>query len=138
MVGKNYLSQRQILQDISNNVYNLSKIKESIWYGVFPQSFLLSFIFRQSIISQKDYYKTCVLISYKTSNNQTEIDNMPFYVFNNFISFLNEIIEEENKTNSNDNEQPPGNDMMKSANSMFKNNISAAKSTFGNLHKPKL
>lgn len=137
MVGKNYLSQRQILQDISNNVYNLSKIKESIWYGVFPQSFLLTFIFRQSIISQQDYYKTCVLISYKTSNNQSEIDKMPFYVFNNFVGFLNEIIEEENKSNTNDNDSPGG-DMMKSASNMFKNNMSSAKSAFGNIHKPKL
>lgn len=136
MVGKNYLSQRQILQDISNNVYNLSKIKESIWYGVFPQSFLLTFIFRQSIISQQDYYKTCVLISYKTSNNQSEIDKMPFYVFNNFVGFLNEIIEEENKSNTNDNDSPG--DMMKSASNMFKNNMSSAKSAFGNIHKPKL
>ncbi len=137
MVGKNYLSQRQILQDISNNIYSLSKIKESVWYSVFPQSFLLTFIFKQSIISQQDYYKTCVLISYKTSNNQSEIDKMPFYIFNNFIGFLNEIIEEENKSNTNDNDSSSG-DMMKSANNMFKDNMSAAKSAFGNIHKPKL
>lgn len=59
---------------------------------------------------------------------------MPFYIFNNFVGFLNEIIEEENKSNTNDNDSPGG-DMMKSASNMFKD---AAKSTFGNIHKPKL
>lgn len=62
---------------------------------------------------------------------------MPFYIFNNFIGFLNEIIEEENKSNTNDNNSSSG-DMMKSANNMFKDNMSAAKSAFGNIHKPKL
>jgi hypothetical protein len=37
------------------------------------------------------------MISYKTSNCQSEIEKMPFYVFNNFNIYLTEIIEAENK-----------------------------------------
>lgn len=51
-----------------------------------------------------DYYRTSTIISYKTSNNQEIIDNMPYYVFNNFMVYLNEIIEKENGGKSGDEE----------------------------------
>lgn len=51
-----------------------------------------------------DYYRTCTIISYKTSNNQKIIDDMEFYVFNNFMIYLKDVIEDENKPSTGNNE----------------------------------
>lgn len=129
MDGKNCLSQKQILQDISTNKIDLTKVNENLWFSVFPHAFLTHYIFKQSIIDIAEYYKTCVLISYKTANSQQQIDDMPFYVFNNFVVYLNEIIEEENKSeNGNGNES--GQDMMKSASGMMNSQMANAKNMF--------
>lgn len=71
------------------------------------------------------------MISYKTSNTQDVIDNMPFYIFNNFVIYLNEIIDEENKkSNGDSNGQDSPNDMMKSASNMMNSQMSTANSMF--------
>jgi hypothetical protein len=69
---------------------------------------LYQFIYKQSIVNQDDYYKTCTLISFKTANNQDIIDKMPFYVFNNFMIYLKDIMEEENNSNGGGNNTADG------------------------------
>ena len=140
MVGKNYLFPKQILQDISTNIgSNPYKNESAAWYGIFPESFLLTYIYRKSIVPQKDFYKTCALISYKTSNSQSEIEQMPYYVFNNFVVFLNEIIEEENNGKSGENNSAA--EQMAETQGMFKSQMHSmgkmmpniGKSNFGKL-----
>lgn len=127
MVGKNCLSPKQILLDIS--IDNIKISPSSIWNNVFSQAEQLTYIYGQSKIDIQHYHKTCVLISYKTSNNQDNVDSMPFYMFNNFITFLNEIVEEENKNESGG---ETGKDMMDNASGMMKQNISSASTSFKN------
>lgn len=97
--------------------------------------FLSRFIYSQSAIDLNSYYKTCTLIAYKTSNNQEQLDKMPYYIFNNFTLYLNEIVEEENKKSGGDN---AGNDMMGNANKMMQGHMSSAKSMMSGFSKPKL
>lgn len=87
-----------------------------------PDIDLTQEIFRQSIIPVQEFYKMCVMISYKTANTQSEVERMPYYVFNNFVAYLNEIIEEENKSES---KVDTNQDMMQG---MFNKQMSAAKS----------
>lgn len=77
-----------------------------------------------------DYYRTSTIISYKTSNNQEIIDNMPYYVFNNFMVYLNEIIEKENGGKSGDEETHASEQMaasMQKAKSMMPSGIKSPK-----------
>lgn len=97
MAGKNYLSPAEILRDISDNIINIEDVFFSELYNHIPQLFLNEYIIKQSVIDIPEYYKSCVILSYKTANSQHDIDNMPYWVFNNFIAFLNEILEEEGK-----------------------------------------
>jgi hypothetical protein len=93
----------------------------------YPQSTLLQFIYKNSIIDQKEYYKTCVLISSETSNNQQDCENMEFYVFNNYMIILNEIIENKNAGNGNNGDSDASNNFnktMSQAKSMIKNSTS--------------
>lgn len=96
---------------------------------------LLRFVYNQSIIDLSNYYKTCTLISYKTSNNQEQLDKMPFYVFNNFTVYLNEIVEEENKGQSGDGKDSSG--MMQNANKMMSGHMNSAKSMMSGMKLPK-
>lgn len=134
MVGKNYLFPKQILQDISTNIgSNPYKNESNAWYGIFSESYLLTYIYRQSIVPQKDFYKTCVLISYKTSNSQSEIEQMPYYVFNNFVAFLNEIIEEENNGTSGENNSAA--EHMAETQDMFKSQMKNMGKMMPNMNK---
>ncbi len=95
--------------------------------------FLSKFIYSQSIIDLNSFYKTCTLIAYKTSNNQEQLDKMPYYIFNNFTTYLNEIVEEENKKSGGDGD----NDMMGNANKMMSSQMASAKSMMSGFSKPK-
>lgn len=61
---------------------------------------LLSFIYSQSKIDIDLFYETCTMISMKTSNSQSEVYNMPYFVFNNYMIYYNRIIEKENTGNT--------------------------------------
>lgn len=133
MDGKIYLSPLKILQDISINRFQFSE-DHGYLSGPIKYFVLAKFIYFNSIINLNDYYKTCTLISYKTSNNQEQIDKMPYYIFSNYVAFLNEIIEEENKGqkgNSNDN------DPMANAQNTMKNTMSGAKNMMSGMKLPK-
>ncbi len=104
--------------------------------GMIKTYFLSRFIYGQSIIDLNSFYKTCTLIAYKTSNNQQQLDSMPYYIFNNFTSYLNEIVEEENKKQGGDDSS--GGNMMQNANKMMSNQMTSAKSMMGGFKTPKL
>lgn len=78
--------------------------------------------YKKCKIDLQDFYESCVLLSYKTSNSQTEIEKMPFWKFNNLLIGLNKIIESENgnnkKQNNDENEENP---YMKQAREAFNN-----------------
>lgn len=76
-----------------------------------PATDFLVFIYKQSIIDYKEYYKLCVRISMETSNTQHDCDNMEFWVFNNYMTFLTEIVEEKNKNKGT--QETPDNSMDK-------------------------
>jgi hypothetical protein len=78
------------------------------------------------------------LISYKTSNNQSEIEKMPYYVFNNFVAFLNEIIEEENGDNKNSNQTTEASEHIASAQKNFKTQMSSMSKNFGKIGSKKI
>lgn len=67
----------------------------------------LTDIYKLSKIDIKEYEKACTLLEYKTGTNQSILDNLEFYRFNNKMIFLNEILEEENKNNGNENSEDP-------------------------------
>lgn len=90
------------LQDILTD--NIKLADKSDFGYFYPKFDLHKFVYKQSIINMDDYYRTSTIISYKTSNNQEIIDNMPYFVFNNFMVYLNEIIEKENGGKSDDEE----------------------------------
>lgn len=56
----------------------------------------LEFIYFNSKIDLDQYYETCVLISMHSSNSQSVINKMPYYVFNNWMIYYNKIIERQN------------------------------------------
>lgn len=90
----------------------------------YPQTTLLCFIYKSSIISIDKYYETSAYISMKTANSQHDVDSMEFYVFNNYMIYLEKMIEAENGKNSNEGESgntnQQFNDNMKHAKSMMK------------------
>lgn len=91
------MSTKKVLQDISINPEKYPiKVKFEQFY---PRIELFEFIYKQSIVSQHDYYQACSFASFKTSNNQNILETLPYYVFNNNMIFLNEFIESENSSN---------------------------------------
>lgn len=88
---------------------------------------LFAMIYRNSKIDISAYGKTSALISYKTSNTQEVIDNMEFYVFNNFMVYLEEIIDEENNEGSGD-KTKSADDMKSDASKQLSSSMSKAKS----------
>lgn len=83
----------------------------------FPSYFDL---YKKCKIDLQDFYESCVLLSYKTSNSQTEIEKMPFWKFNNLMVGLDKILKHENgdnKQSKNDDEEE--NPYMKQARQAF-------------------
>lgn len=78
----------------------------------------LSDLYALSKIDIETYEKSCVLLEYKTGTNQEVLDNLPFYRFNNKMIFLNQIIEEEKKT-ENGESTPNQDDVMNNAKNMM-------------------
>jgi len=78
-------------------------------------------LYQRSKINLEEFYESCVLISYKTSNTQTEIEKMPFWKVNNIIIGLEKIIKSENgdSKENNNNNQNEENPYMKQAQQMF-------------------
>lgn len=128
----------EILQDISNGTLDLEEIFFSELYLQIRWLFIVEYIIKQSLVSLEDFYKTCVLISYKTSNSQHDIDNMPYWVFNNFVAYLNEILEEENKENGGGSSNEQYNTAMQQHQQMFKQSQSSYKSMMSGMKPPKL
>lgn len=98
-------------------------------------NYFLHFILEQSRIkSLDDHYFTCAKVCYSTHITQTEIDNMEFWEYTNFVIYLTKIIEEENKqsTNAQKGSQPDSQksyrDMMRSSQSKLSRNMSNFKS----------
>lgn len=59
---------------------------------------------------------------------------MPFYIFNNFTIYLNEIVEEENKGQKGNND---ADGVMGNANKMMQGHMSSAKSMMSGMKLPK-
>ena len=113
-------SLRKTIQDIS-----IKNIDVKIEFeDLYPQALLLSFIYKFSIISIDKYYETSAYISMKTSNSQHDIDKMEFYVFNNYMVYLEKMIEAENGKNTGEGENSEAsqqfNNSMRQAKSMIK------------------
>lgn len=104
------------MRDIINNKFDFN-------FDKFENNFLV-FVYKNSKINIEDYYETSALISTKTSNNQKIIDNMEFYVFNNFMYFYNKTLEKEGKENTNGDAK----DYMSEAKRMSKSSLSSSKS----------
>lgn len=109
-----------------DNQIDFDRINDIILYDVFPSLFVQELIFKQSRIDIKEFYKACTVIGYKTSNSQKELEDMPYYLFNNISVFLNEIIEAENGDGKNS-PQSGHQDMMNSAKGMMSQTMSGAK-----------
>lgn len=85
-------------------------------------------IYNACKVNLEDFGESCALIAYKTSNNQEVVNSWPFWQFNNFLTYLNRILEKENggEKNGENQENPTSNahksmqDMMGSAKSMMK------------------
>lgn len=71
------------------------------------------------------YYETCVLISMKSSNNQSEIDKMDFWKFNNLMVYFSKYLEKlegtgNSETSTEDSSKNEFSKYMDSAKSMLK------------------
>jgi hypothetical protein len=102
------LSTTQTIQDITINDEDI--IPEFDYYKIsddgipveilmpnqFFQAYLLLFIYKQSIVNYEELYKMMALVAYKTSNNQEDCERMAYWKFENLMTCLNEIIEQEN------------------------------------------
>lgn len=133
------MSPIEILRAISTDDIVFPDERYQIIYflsGMIKSYFLSKFIYSQSVIDLKSFYKTCTLIAYKTSNNQEQLEKMPYYIFNNFTIYLNEIVDEENKKSGGDDSDASG--MMGNANKMMSSNMASAKSMMSGISKPKL
>ena len=130
-VGKICLSLTTIIQDISlDDIDNYKSVLRDYYPGID----LLVNIYKQSIINIEDYYQTCTYIAAKTSNNQSEVNKMPFYVFNNHMIYLQKILEAENGDGKGGSE-----DSQQSAQKTMASSMSQAKSMMpkpGNFKMP--
>ena len=160
----NYSSPRQILTDISNILasgeYSHSEIhglisngsttgatngatdgaySDIVLYQLFWYAWINIVIYLQSRIDLKDLQKTITLISYKTSNDQKVCESLEYWKFNNLAIALNEIMEEEAKSQSSDGaETPNSNSMMSDARRSMSSMMSGMKSPGKMPSMPKL
>lgn len=88
-------------------------------------------LYKESKISLEDYERACMVITYKTSDNQDVIDRMPFYRFNNRLIILGEMLESESGDKKND-----GSDSDESPQNQFKKTMGNAKSMMKGLKPP--
>lgn len=90
-------------------------------------------LYKESKISLEDYERACMVITYKTSDNQDVIDRMPFYRFNNRLIILGEMLESESgKKNDGDGSSEEQN----SPQNQFKETMGNAKSMMKGLKPP--
>ena len=88
-------------------------------------------LYKESKISLEDYERACMILTYKTSDNQDVIDRMPFYRFNNRLIILGEMLESESGDKKND-----GSDSDESPGNQFKETMGNAKSMMKGLKPP--
>lgn len=88
-------------------------------------------LYKESKISLEDYERACMILTYKTSDNQDVIDRMPFYRFNNRLIILGEMLESESGDKKND-----GSDSDESPVNQFKETMGNAKSMMKGLKPP--
>ena len=126
----------KIIQDISIDSKEFGKKSFSEF---FPNSDVISFIYNQSKVDLNNFYETCALISSKSSNNQEVVENMEYYVFNNYMVYFTKIIEAEN---GDKNGNASAESAHKNASSQFSSSMRSAKSSMkpnmGNFKKSKL
>ena len=122
MGGNVSLQTKTILPVIIDNLENNVEVK-SVVRTLIKATDFITFIWKNSIIDYKEYYKTCVRISMNTSNTQHDCDKMEFYVFNNYMTFFTELKEEEKTGKTTEGEQPG----MQDANSMFAKSMASTK-----------
>ena len=95
------MSTSQVLAEFSKNILiNGEMIHKNLNH--FPK---INDIYNACKIDLEIFYESCALISYKTSNSQNIVDSWPFWQFNNFMSFLNKILEKENGGEKDENNQ---------------------------------
>lgn len=88
-------------------------------------------LYIESKISLEDFERSCMIITYKTSDNQDIIDNMPFYRFNNRLIILGEMLDAENGKKPGENS-----DNQENPNNAFKETMGNAKSMMKGLKPP--
>lgn len=73
------------------------------------------------------FYETATKISIETSNNQEVIDNMPYFVFNNYMVYYNRIKEKEAENTETEQANTDPKSMMNSSMRSAKQAISSIK-----------
>jgi hypothetical protein len=124
------LSTKTILGDIIDNIENNKNKVQSVLSLLIPSTDLLIFCWKQSIIDYKEYYKICARISMETSNTQTDCDNMEFWVFNNYMTFITEILDEKNKKSGDGTNQTSPDQTVQKTLNQSKNFLNSGKSKF--------
>ena len=89
-------------------------LPDIVLYQLFGYAWITVIIYLQSRLDLKDLQKTITLISYKTSNDQRVCESLEYWKFNNLAIALNEILEEEAKSQSSDGKDAPDSNSMMS------------------------
>ena len=125
VVGNPCLSIIQLSKTYFNDMENVTSLE--INDVTFPT---LQEIYKKSKVNWEEFMDECIILSIKTSNSQSEIDNMEFYKFRSLIRSLNKYIEAERKQENGEN---PENDLSKKSSEMMSN----AKNMVGSFKAPK-
>jgi hypothetical protein len=88
---------------ISDNPIDFQVFEDKIeyWIELIGEKYLLMLqvIYAQSIIDIDNFYKSVAILTYKTNNSQKDICKLAYWKFTNLLAYINEIIEQENKSN---------------------------------------
>jgi hypothetical protein len=114
-VGKTCLSPQKILLDIFDEIIEGNFKTKLPFESFYKNSELLINIYLHSVIDQENYYQNCAFISSESSNSQKDIENMEFYVFNNYLIYLHKLLEEKNSDGKNKDDQEQNNPMGQAA-----------------------
>lgn len=94
-------------------------------------------IYKKSIISVEEFYRNCLIVSYKTANTQYDCERMEYWKFNNMLVFLDEIVSKENG-DSPSGDQQQQTDYQRQAKSQQHQAMQSAKSMMKRPSIPKL
>lgn len=96
-------------------------------------------LYPKSKIDIDEFYRNCLIISYKTSNSQLECENMAYWKFNNLLVFLDEVLTQEAGEQPADAENQQGTKFQQQAKIQQRQAMNNAKSMMGKAPKiPKM